>query len=268
MPGPGGPGINNLLDMMQAQPGVNPVDGGGNFGTFGLNQWSPGASAPPYFGGGGNAPGIGGQAASMPDDLAQYFGAFGQAKIDDPRKVAGDAGISLGDLAGGFLPRGGVNGGQAYSYPSDRGGFFRAEDLFGLQGTPTAVQNMGPQRAGGAGANMHVERVGDRGVPSIATAGMDQPSTNNWRLLGMGPGWIMRNGQLINTQSADVPRGMFEGADLGAGLTAEHGPGALFQVGLGTGAPYGQPGLFARGGPGMAGWPGASTWSRVFGGNV
>jgi len=33
------------------------------------------------------------------------------------------------------------------------------------------------------------------------SAGADLPSTNNWRLLGMGPGYVMRNGRIINTRS-------------------------------------------------------------------
>lgn len=67
---------------------------------------------------------------------------------------------------------------------STGGGFFTAEDLFANQ------------------------------VPEVFQSGSSFPSTNNWRLIPAGqPGFIMRNGQIINTndqQGLYGPYGMGE----------------------------------------------------------
>lgn len=49
------------------------------------------------------------------------------------------------------------------------------------------------------------------------------PSTNNWRLLGRGPGWIMRNGQLINAMTPQAKQGLPAGSDPSFSDTAESG---------------------------------------------
>jgi hypothetical protein len=174
---------------------------------------------------------------ALPEN-AQYFDASGQPRADDPRKVAADAGISVQQLAGGLMPRyGSTYGavGQGYDYPSDKGGFFRVSDLY---------QNYAS------------------GVPRAATFGQGGLSTNNWRLLGMGPGWIMRNGALIDVTSGGamwggprswVPNGGFSGEQF---MT----PTA---IGLGTGTLFGVPNLYTGSNPGQAGWPGADMWRDI-----
>lgn len=118
-------------------------------------------------------------------------------RMMDPRQVAQDAGVSLGQLAGGMYPGGGESG---YNIPNDRGGFFSLEKLFGM-------------------------RQGASGLPigGAAQMGSLAPSTNNWRLLGKGPGWIMRNGQYIQTQDPSAKWGLPLGADYSFSDTAESG---------------------------------------------
>jgi hypothetical protein len=220
--------------------------------------------SPPLYSGGGvgaMGPGGGGSGAfSPPPDLAKYFDQSGQYKIDDPRQVAAEAGISVADLAGGLLPRYGRGEGeyegQGYSYPSDKGGFFRIEDLFGLTKRPVEVPGtLGP------GGRQPTSTQAQIPVPSIATMGMGGPSTNNWRLLGMGPGWIMRNGQLINTRASGTRWGGPAGWTPTGGNTGEQGMLARATA-LGAGANYGVPNILQAGlgQPITYGWPGATQW--------
>ena len=176
--------------------------------------------------------------AAPPPDVASYFNQ-GQPRIDDPRQVAAEGGITLGQLAGGMFPRD-VSG---YAYPSDRGGFFRMEDLFGLTGRDV------PHETGG-GATY---RQGATPVPSIGGYGQQLPSTNNWRLLGHGPGWIMRNGFLINTRDPGVRFGSPAGADV-MGVIGEGGMGVISRSAVGTGGWFGAPNTWR----GLSGWPGSS----------
>jgi len=202
------PQVPGLLQMAQAA-----MDGGGGADLRG-------------GGGGGGFHGLYGGAAVSPEDQ-KYFDAFGGYKIDDPEQAAAASGVSLGQLAGGFLPRMGVTGIE-YNIGSDKGGFFKADDLYRKLG---------------------------RDIPGMATFGQAGPSTNNWRLLGMGPGWIMRNGELINTLAGQVRGGGSSFSDMGTGITAEHGMGVRRGSNLGTGASHGTPNQWGD----SFYWPGAAT---------
>jgi len=177
-------------------------------------------------GGGGGFHGLYGGAAVSPEDQ-KYFDAYGGWKMDDPEQAAAASGVNLGQLASGFLPRMGATGIE-YNTGSDKGGFFNATDLY---------QKLG------------------RDVPGMATFGQAGPSTNNWRLLGMGPGWIMRNGELINTLAGQVRGGGSSFSDMGTGITAEHGMGVRRGSNLGTGASHGTPNQWGD----SFYWPGAAT---------
>jgi hypothetical protein len=168
--------------------------------------------------------------------MEKYYDEHGQPRADDPRQVASDAGISVQQLAGGLMPRYGQRYGastQGYDFPSDKGGFFRVDDLY--KNFPS-------------------------GVPRAAAAGSGGLSTNNWRLLGQGPGWIMRNGQMIDTQSGSVGWGYPRGAYPSGGISAEQTM-PWYPLPLGGGSSMGVPNLLASGAaPSSAGWPGATNW--------
>ena len=98
------------------------------------------------------------------------------------------------------------------------GGFFTLQDIFGRQNRPN---------------------------PYWRDA--DQPSTNNWRLIGRGPGYIMRNGVVIN---------MHADAD---SLYGPQGSGAMpGQVAWRSGLPEGVPVAYAAStnSSNVLGWPG------------
>ena len=170
--------------------------------------------------------GLYGNAAVSPEDQ-KYFDAYNGWKLNDPNEAAAASGISLAQLAGGFLPQMGQTGIE-YHIGGDKGGFFNAEDLFRKLG---------------------------RDIPGMARYGQAGPSTNNWRLLGMGPGWIMRNGELINTQAGQVRGGGSNFSDMGTGITGEHGMGVRMGSALGTGASHGTPNQWGD----SFYWPGAAT---------
>jgi hypothetical protein len=236
MLGPGSP--NGLLEMAmqgQAQPDMQPA----------ISLWAGGGAGP----GGGSSPSF-----APPPELAGYFGANGNPKIDDPRAVASQGGISLGQLANSLLPHGQV-GQYAYDLPSDQGGFFSIQDLFGLSGRPGLTQVTGPQQPG---RNMQVTREGAVGVPQLMNSGQEQPSTNNWRLLDQGPGWIMRNGYLINTKDPTVASGFGIGANMG-GASGENWPWSFpRRTAIGTGSTFGFPNFETQGR--TMGWPGGVGW--------
>jgi hypothetical protein len=269
MPGPGGGGgaqINSLMDLMQpaaAAQALPPTYG--TWGTAdqsmpGVPLWSSGAAPAGSVGAGGMPP-----VFSPPAELAKYFGPSGEPRIDDPRQVAAEAGISPQQLAGGLFPRLSTRTGmQAYEYPSDKGGFFKIEDLFRLTGRDVPAQAMG---GGGPGVRPTTKREGYVDVPQIATFNMGGPSTNNWRLLGMGPGWIMRNSDLINTRDASVPWGFPAGRGHTGGRSGEQSMLAT-PIGLGSGALFGMPNLYSDIGPSFAGWPGAEHWWPVHPGST
>jgi hypothetical protein len=214
----------------------------------------------------------------MPDgsvnpELAKYFDPQGQPIIDDPRKVAAEGGVSVGDLVSGFFPRYGKEGeyeGQGYSFPSDKGGFFSLQDLYGLTGRNEPTGAIGPfnvRTANGmvnSAGETEMGMVGRRDVPPIGTFGAAAPSTNNWRLLGGmggGPGDILRNGLLIRPRAGGTRWGGPAGWTPSGGNTGEQGMLARATA-LGAGANYGVPNLLQAGlgQPITYGWPGADYW--------
>ena len=240
-------------------PGLLAMAGAGpqSYGT-----WSPvdySQAAPQLYSGGGDT-GLGGGGGmgsfNPPPDLAKYFDASGEYKIDDPRQVAAEGGISLAQLAGGIMPRW-KNDRQGYEYPSDQGGFFKIEDLFGLTGPATLPQQLDPNQRG---AGPPERNPGHISVPQAATYGMSRPSTNNWRLLGMGPGWIMRNGMLIDPHDQSTKLGYRAGGMPTGGISGEQYV-PFSPLPLGGGTSMGVPNLVATGAsPSKAGWPGATSW--------
>lgn len=139
--------------------------------------------------------------------------------------------MAQAQIGPGVLPSG-VMGQVGYNIPNDRGGFFTVQDVFRPRG----------------------------GLPigGAAEIGQNLPSTNNWRLLGMGPGWIMRNGKLINTRSPGVGWGFGGGGVPGFGNTAEQAvPGAKPFVGPGNA-------LTGANEWGAKYWPGAEQWTSGF----
>jgi hypothetical protein len=156
-------------------------------------------------------------------------------KILDASQAAEQGGTSLQGLAAGFFPQQGAGNFQGYNPPSDQGGFFNAEDLYRQLG---------------------------RDVPKIGTLGQAGPSTNNWRLLGMGPGWILRNGSLIDTNSAGGRYGGPAGWSSGGGNSGEQFVAGAGFTALGGGSGYGVPNMLQAGlaQPITFGWPGADHW--------
>lgn len=240
------------------------------FGTWATPDYHTGpVSLGRSYAGGTGAPvpwetdqgGGGAGAFNPPPDLAKYFDATGEYKIQDPREVAADAGISLSQLMGGIMPRYGDKygrSGQGYDFPSDKGGFFRIEDVYGQTGTPTPGENAS---AGG--------RTDAIPIPQAATFGQNRPSTNNWRLLGRGPGYIMRNGFIIKTQDPGGRQGGFAGWVPGSVSGEQHVSGYNYGTPLGAGSAYGLPNVRTNvpGVAGSFGWPGAETWVGFGGSN-
>jgi hypothetical protein len=94
------------------------------------------------------------------------------------------------------------------------------------------------------------ERFGEK-LPFSFQAGSSMPSTNNWRLLPPNyrrPGFIMRNGQIINTNSPTMY------GPLGSGSLGDEGTAPGWR----SGAAAGYPSAYSPGGTGYAvwGWPG------------
>ena len=92
-------------------PGLLSMAGGGQqHGTWSPIDYSQAVVPQLYSGGGdtglgGGYTGLGGGggrgAFSPPPDLAKYFDASGEYKIDDPRQVAAEGGTSLAELRAG-----------------------------------------------------------------------------------------------------------------------------------------------------------------------
>jgi len=165
--------------------------------------------------------------------MSDYYDPVTHApKISDAETAAAQGGTSLAGLAGGFFPRYVQHNVQGYQIPSDQGGFFKAEDLFG--------------------------QVGRKSMPGMGTFGMSGPSTNNWRLLGMGPGWIMRNGKMIDALSSGARWGGPASYTPNMGNSGEQSMPAN-GIALGTGSAMGVPNLHQAGlgFPVSWGWPGA-----------
>ena len=157
--------------------------------------------------------------------------------IEDPAQVAQQGGTTLQGLAGGFFPSY-TGQDQGYKLPSDQGGFFNIEDVYRKLG---------------------------RDIPRIGTFNSSAPSTNNWRLLGMGPGWIMRNGALIDTNSAGGQAGGPAAWGANNSLSAEHSIAGRGSTALGAGQGYGVPNMMQAGAghPVSWGWPGATYWNSI-----
>lgn len=171
---------------------------------------------------------------------SEYFNATTHMPVVlDASQAAQQAGTTLQGLAGSFFPRMLENTqNQGYQIPNDRGGFFNVEDLYRKLG---------------------------RDVPRIGTFQSNAPSTNNWRLLGRGPGWIMRNGQMIDTNSAGGQAGGPANWSAGGGISAEHFISGRGNTPLGAGQGYGVPNMIQAGaGHGVGwGWPGADQWNST-----
>ena len=190
--------------------------------------------APTASGDGGDRGGsVGNGDISSQPGMSDYYDPVTHApKISDAETAAAQGGTSLAGLAGGFFPRYVQHNVQGYQIPSDQGGFFKAEDLFG--------------------------QVGRKSMPGMGTFGMSGPSTNNWRLLGMGPGWIMRNGKMIDALSSGARWGGPASYTPNMGNSGEQSMPAN-GIALGTGSAMGVPNLHQAGlgFPVSWGWPGA-----------
>jgi hypothetical protein len=284
---PASSGIFSLLDLLQRDPNAG--------GARGAPVVGPG-TAPPMA----NAPAgqqqqqqprqmygswdpdfqrtLSGPSYRMPDgsvnpELAKYFTPEGQPIIDDPRKVAAEGGVSVGDLASGFFPRyGRANeyAGQGYSFPSDKGGFFSLQDLYGLTARSEPTGAVGPfnvRTANGmvnSAGETETAMVGRRDIPQLGAFGAGGASTNNWRLLapwGGGPGDIMRNGFLIHPNAGGTRWGGPAVWTPSGGNTGEQGMLAR-GTGLGAGAAMGVPNMLQAGlgQPITYGWPGQNYW--------
>lgn len=113
---------------------------------------------------------------------------------------------------------------------STGGGFFNMEELF------------------------HSQR---RAVPQAFTAGSNMPSTNNWRLLPpefRAPRYIMRNGQIIDTQGGTMYGPYGSG---GMGDSPISNPSWRSGAGAGYPVAYAQSPISWA----ISGWPGASGFS-------
>jgi hypothetical protein len=102
------------------------------------------------------------------------------------------------------------------------------------------------------------ELFGDK-LPTSFQAGSSLLSTNNWRLLPSEyrrPGYIMRNGRIIDTNSPT----MF--GPLGSGSLGDAGPAPSWRSGAGAGVPSAySPGSTAYG---VTGWPGQmGGWGMI-----
>jgi hypothetical protein len=219
--------VNSLMDLVQPAPPADPRMQAELDRLRAISAGGPDAMAAAGYPGGFNEFTQG----AMQPGAGGYFdlGAGGNItpKTAPPEQTAGEAGVSLGQLAAGFGPSGNPSR-IDYNIPSDRGGFFNAKDIWR-----------------------------GRSMPQIYTSESWLPSTNNWRLLGRGPGWIMRNNNLIDTRQARwggpagwVPTG---------GNTGEQSMGPIGSF-VGSGAGYGVPNLLQAGlgQPVTYGWPGAA----------
>ena len=215
-------------------------DGGGGGGASGGGS----SNSAPYYGNSTNsAPYYGGGSEhnyysdiSTQPGMSDYYDPIThQTKISDAATAAEQGGTTLAGLRAGFFPTYLTDNVQGYRIPSDQGGFFTAEDLF---------------------------RDSNRGaVPQIGSFMQGSPSTNNWRLLGMGPGWIMRNGELIDTNSSGARWGGPRGWTPSGGNSGEQSMPAIGTA-LGAGGSQGVPNLLQSGlgQPASWGWPGADQW--------
>ena len=131
---------------------------------------------------------------------------------------------------------------------------------------PARIKGINSQvtKAGFLIPKIYTDKLG-RDIPRIGTLVQAAPSTNNWRLLGMGPGWIMRNGALIDTNSAGGQAGGPGAWCANNSLSAEHSIAGRGSTALGAGQGYGVPNMMQTGAghPASWGWPGATTGTPV-----
>src|SRR5262245_491935 len=226
MPGmtaPGGAGAQSLLDLMQQQPQTAAGGGGGPDPTamgFYAN----------YLGGGG--PGMGGGGG--------YGGGGNYANAQPFAQVQG-------------LMKAFPNIGQG----SPLGGFYTLQDVFDRR---AANQPLGPGMAGRAGSGGTWSPMSGTATPHQFQAGQDQPSTDNWMLLPPPynqPGYIMRNGHIIDNSAANQGRGGFWAPGIQKMVSSYDDAGQLFERRPGSGAQFGFPALMPSGaGLAYAFWPG------------
>lgn len=224
---PDNPAVLGAIDQMR-QGWQRDVDAYNAQGGNGLLQYGP-------FSPGGYAN------QAMQPGMSGYFD-FDPARggitprIMDPQQSAQYAGLSPGQLSQGIYPSGGRDD-VRYNIPNDRGGFFRLQDL-------TAA------RAG---------QTGGSPIGGAAQMGENLPSTNNWRLLGRGPGYIMRNGNIINTLDPATQAGLPLGWDTSFSTSGENMVSGLHRYVPGPAA------LAGRNAYGAYYWPGAESimgWER------
>lgn len=197
------PDVNSLMDLMSDQPAPPPnqavLDRLAQYrAQYDADVARYGANAGPFN------PGVGNFNEASQPGMSGYFQLDPVGSIVprafSPQEVARQAGLSdARQLMQGFTPSGGYQD-VGYNIPNDRGGFFNAN----ASGLPTTGEGL---------------------------------STNNWRLLGRGPGHIMRQGNIINMLDPNTRSGLPIGVDSAFSDTAESGlmgvrrwvpPGASF----------------------------------------
>lgn len=172
----------------------------------------------------------------MPSGVQSPFeaGTPQAASLNDPQNwglTPGDLESPLAYMGGGPFVAAPRN--QYQWKPRDYGGWFTLDQLYGQRRPDSA--GMGQQ------------------VPDMFQYKSNWPSTNNWRLLGMGPNWIMRNGMLINVDE-NARWGLPTMYNMSASPSAEHGMGHRVGIAPGKGGKYG--GVPSIGGGSELFWPG------------
>lgn len=232
---------DSLLDLVGVPGGTPPSPNQDVLAQIARDRawWDANVNTP----GSGQGPMVGNdywRAAAEPG-MSGYFetgpGGGIAPKVFSPQQVAEQSGISLGELGGSFTPRTDVSGNANFQLPrDDRGGFFRASDLYGPR------------------------------LPGIYSQGAGGLSTNNWRLLGRGPGTIMRNGRIIDVGAARHSMGFPSMGGPGSGVSGEVEMSHVPRIPFGSGSMYGWPNAFMGnyGQSTYAGWPGdVNGWTDV-----
>lgn len=111
-------------------------------------------------------------------------------------------------------------------------------------------------RSTGGGFFLAKDNFGDMGVPEAYQQGASSPSTNNWRLIGNDPRFIMRNGYIIDRYATDLKGPPVP--DIGFGNNYG-GPFWNSQAGEVSGFPA----AYNRGYTSFAGWPGTNNWANT-----
>jgi hypothetical protein len=139
--------------------------------------------------------------------------------------------------------------------PRDTGGWFTLDQLYNrLPGAVYLHPGPGALSGGRAGVPAGPPRFEQtrQAPPDIFQIGSGAPSTNNWRLLGNDPSFIVRNGYLIQ-RGLNAALGLPAGDDSSFGDTAEQSIAhAHRSVPIGSGGQWGVPQIQK----GMMYWPG------------